>query len=128
MAVRLVWDENYRADVHSVDELNRLLEKLTVQAEHDMPLSVELYSGNKTSMYIVVGSDISPVAHFLASGHPPVSSSCGQYSGHDGFFEYNHRGHHTVIHKKFTVPIGEAIKALIYFFQTGRRPENIVWE
>lgn len=128
MAVYIVWDENSQADIHSVEELNQLLDQLADQAKEDMPLSVELYMHEKMSMYIVVGSDLSPVCFLSTVNQPHIVSSRSQYADNDGYFEFNHRGHHSAVHRKFTVPIDDARRALFYFFETGKQPENIKWE
>jgi hypothetical protein len=128
MTPYLEWEENNQAIVYSIADLNQLLDQITAQANNDMPLSVELHMNKETSMYIVVGSDVSPVAFYSATHQPPIVGSRNQQSGVDGYFEFSHRGHYSVVHRTFTVPVDDAKEALLCFYMTGRQPENIDWD
>ena len=124
----LIWDEDNRVEIRSVEELEQLLDLLTVEAREDIPLSVELHVEEGISMYIVVGGEASPIAFYSATSRPPVIGGLGQYNNTDETIEYNHRGHYSVIRKQYAVPIVAAREAFRQFFQTRKRPNNIAWE
>jgi hypothetical protein len=124
----LEWEENNRAFVPSIADLNRLLDTLTAQANNDIALSVELHRDQETSMYIVVGSDVSPVGFYSATHQPSIIGARNQDSGVDGYFEFSHRGHHSVVHQEYVVPASAAREALLYFYETGKQIESIYWD
>jgi hypothetical protein len=128
MTAYLLWDENHRVDVHTIESLNALLDELEVMAEQDMPISVELHLPNGTSMYIVIGGDVSPVMFGDPTQRPPIIGAVALYTGPDADLEFNHRGHYSLVEKKYTLPVATARAALVHFFQTGTRPETIAWE
>jgi hypothetical protein len=124
---RLEWDENQQADVHSLDELERLIDELSLQAQGELPFSVELYGNVDTCLSILVGGEVSHLEFFSAKSRPPVVVSSGPWSD-DEFVVCTHRGHYSEMPKKYCIPVADAREALRRYFLTGERPDNVAWE
>lgn len=123
----LTWDENEQCIVHSVSELDQMIEKLTAKAkEENMPFTVELQVDPETALVIVVGREESHVAFYSTASRPPIVTSIGPWD-EDEQIVFTHRGHWSSMDKRFWVPIAEAREAMRSYFLTGRRPDNITW-
>ena len=126
MTPHLVWHENEHAEVHSVDELDLLIDQLTIQAQQTMPFSIELSVNNETGLLVVVGCEESHMEFYSAQSKPPILGCVGPWDD-DELIVFSQRGHYSEMYKRYCVPITEARKALRQYFQTGMRPDNIMW-
>ena len=126
MTPQLFWEEANRTEVRSVEELDRLVDQLTVEARADMPLTVELHVGDETAMSIVVGREESHVEFHSAATHPPIVACHGPWND-DELIEFSHRGQYSELPRRYFVPIADAREALRRYFRTGTRPDNIAW-
>ena len=126
MTLHLSWHENEFVEVHSVDELDQLIDQLTMQAKQRMPFSIELSVNNATSLLIVVGREESHMEFYSGQSRPPIVGCVGPWND-DEFIVFSHRGHYSEIDKRYCVPVMDARKALRQYFQTGLRPNNILW-
>lgn len=128
MTPYLVWDEDNRAEIDSVEELDRLVDRLTAEALEAVPFTVTLQVDDDTSMFIVVGRDESHMEFYSTACDPHLWSCRGPWDD-DEHIEFLYRGHDSGIPKRYCVPIADARKALRQFFRTGgQRPENVEWE
>lgn len=128
MSVYLEWDEHQCAEVSSVEELDRLLDQLTLQARNEQPFSVDLVADAGTALSIVVGDVIAPVNFYSPTGHPLVVG-CSYPWEEDGdqLFVFFARGSYSETEKRYTIPIADAREAMRRFLVTGQRPDNITW-
>lgn len=122
----LIWSVNKRAEVHSLEELDKIIDKLSNEAKRKMPFTVQLCFSERNGLLITLGLNVSHLEFFSESGTP-----IGVYS----FSPWDKKDLITVLHgdepveleRKYFVPIDEARKALRFYFKTGERPENIRW-
>jgi len=126
MTPYLIWDEDNRAEVRSVEELDLLVDRLTVEARESVPFAVELHVGERTSMFIVVGWKESHM-EFYSPAYRPYLWSCRDLWDDDEHVEFFYRGHHSGVPRRYTVPADEAREAMRRFFHTGARPDNVAW-
>jgi hypothetical protein len=125
MTPYLIWEEE-RAEVRSVEELDAVLDRLTLQAKEDTPFTVELYITDATMLYIIVGRDESQVVYYASADKPVAVSSVGPWED-DEPINFLYRGYESSVPKRYFVPITEAREAMRRFFQTGAAPNNITW-
>ena len=129
MTAYLEWDRNQRTNAFSVQELDRILDQLTLQATNELPFSVDLVLDSGDALSIVVGDIITPVNFYSSAGHPLVVGCSGFWEGEEGDqeFVFDHRGSYSEIEKRYTIPIANAREAMRRFFATARRPDGIPW-
>ena len=130
MTAYFEWDLDQRADTSSIQELDRILDQLTLQATNNrLPFSVDLMGDSGACLSIVVGDNISPVNFYSPTGHPLVVGCSGPWKEKEGdkVFVFLHRGSYSEIEKRYTVPIADAREAMRRFFITGQQPDNIHW-
>ncbi|HEV3163475.1 MAG TPA: Imm1 family immunity protein [Isosphaeraceae bacterium] len=124
--LRIEWEENGRADVASVEEVDRLLDDLAEQAS-ERPFIAELISSAGDSLAIGLGREESILSWVQASGDPPYYASKGDPDS-QGLVVFFYRGHWSEFPRSFVVAIAAARKAMRLFFETGQRPTNVEWE
>src|SRR4051812_28120106 len=90
MIAYLLWDEDRRVDIRSVESLDILLDELTIAAKQDMPFSVELDIPNGMSMYMVIGDEVSPIGFADPTTRPPVNGAIGANADRDGHLAFNY--------------------------------------
>ncbi|HTK05722.1 MAG TPA: Imm1 family immunity protein [Ktedonobacteraceae bacterium] len=128
MSTYLEWDKDQRAEASSVEELDRLLDQLTLQATNERPFSVDLVADAVPALSIVVGDVITPVNFYSPTSHPLVVGCLGRWEEDgDQVFVFDARGSYSEIEKRYTIPIADAREAMRRFLATGQRPDNIVW-
>jgi hypothetical protein len=122
----LLWREDERSEIRTVQELDELVDRLTLEAKADMPFTVELHTADETLLCIVIGREESHVLFHSATSSPPILSSLGPWDD-DEPIEFTYQEQESSVPKRFTVPIEDAREALRLFYQTGTRPDNIAW-
>jgi hypothetical protein len=123
---RIEWEENGRAEVASVEELDRLLDDLAEQARK-RPFMVELISSAGDSLAIGLGREESILSWVQASGDPPYYASKGDPDS-EGLVVFFYRGHWSEFPRSFAVTIAAARKGMRLFFETELRPTSVEWE
>jgi hypothetical protein len=123
---RVEWREDGRAEVGSVQELDRLLDDLTQQAKKE-PFMAELISPKGDSVAIGLGRDGSVLSWVQAGGDPPYYGSKGNPKASD-LVVFFYRGAWSEFPGSFVVPIAEAREAMRLFFESGQMPRNVDWE
>lgn len=127
----LIWGDHpdETRKVTSKDELKKTLGELTKIAEADGPLSILLRVDSETGIQIIVGLDISTVQFYSASSQPQHVGSIGslEYADNNDWVSFNHRGELSEVPQKYFIPIEDAREAILYYFTTGLRPNNIKW-
>jgi hypothetical protein len=127
MTPYLFWDRDKRAEFHSLHELEQLIEQLTIQATKDnMPLGIEVNVNIQTCLLITVGCEKSHLAFHTTTG--PYAVVCRGPWDSDERIEASFMGEPSSVEKRYCVPIADAQEALRRYFQTGARPDNIMWE
>jgi hypothetical protein len=126
MATTLEW-ENHEVPVGSVDELDRLLDRLTEEARAGEPFIVTLGRDDDSSLSIGLGRPLS-VASYISPGlGPPHFLSRGNGT-HDGPIEFVFSGEITEYPPESAVPADTARRALRVFFETGELSPELDWE
>lgn len=126
MTPRLEWNEDQQVEVHSLDELEHLIDELSRQAQGELPFSVELYGNVDTCLSIAVGGEISHMEFYSAKSRPLVVGCRGPWN-EDELVVFLHRGHYSEIPKKFCVSMANAREALRRYFLNGEKPDNVAW-
>ncbi|KAB8140647.1 hypothetical protein F8S13_23130 [Chloroflexia bacterium SDU3-3] len=124
----VMWDEDNKVEVKSVEDIKILMDQIFNISQGELPISIEMYLDEQKSMYIVIGSNRSPVG-FICNADNPLM--LGAYSSHlegAGYFTFNHRGHYSVVQMEYTIPVDDAKMALLHFFETGNPKDGIVWQ
>src|SRR5690349_12185345 len=103
MTPYLIWGEDERADIRSVEELDQLVDQLTMLAKEDMPFTVDLYVDDQTALYIVIEREESQVTFASARSHPPIISSLGPWDD-DEPIEFTYRGQESSVPRRYFVP------------------------
>lgn len=122
----LLWHEDNRSEIDSVEELDRALDRLTAEAREDLPFAVQVCLDDRTAMLIVVGRDVSHVEFTSPTSRPLVVVCEGPWDD-DELIELTHGGVWSELPRRYWVPISEAREAVRAFFRTGTRPNNIRW-
>jgi Immunity protein Imm1 len=122
----LNWGENEVA-VGSVQELDALLDRLTVEAEQDTPFMVALSREDESTLSIGLGRPESVASYVPGSLEPPYLVSRGKGDG-DGPVEFFFGGQMTEFPPTSAVPVEAARDALRVFFETGELSPDLDWE
>ncbi len=141
MTPYLLWGLNQRAEFHSLEELEQLLELLTAQAAKDgMPIAFQVQVTPETAMlfsvgreechlefHSTVGREKNDVAFYSETHGPRVVISRGPWDS-DERIEFDFMAVPSTAKKRYCVPRADALKALKRYVETGTRPDNISWE
>ena len=126
MAPTLEW-AHHEVPVTSVEELDRILDELTAEAESGQPFIVTLGRDDDSSLSIGVGRPES-VASYISPGlSPPHFISRGEVE-HDGPVEFVFSGEITEYPPWSAVPAETARAALRLFYETGELSPQVDWE
>ena len=126
MATTLEWGE-HEVPVGSVEELDRLLDRLTDEALAGEPFIVTLGRDDESSLSIGLGRPRS-VASYISPGlGPPHLLSRGD-GAHDGPLEFVFSGEITEYPPGSAVPADAARRALRVYFETGALSPELDWE
>jgi hypothetical protein len=123
---RVEWENDGRAEVASVEQLDRLLDDLTEQAR-PRPFMAVLISGTGDSLAIGLGRKESVLSWVSATGDPPYHGSNGDPSA-TGLVVFFYGGSWSEFPRSYAVPVADARAAAREFFETGVRPNQVGWE
>jgi hypothetical protein len=122
----LIWDHN-KVVVSSVQELDAMLERLTDEAERDMPFMVALAREDGSGLSIGVGRPVSVLSYISASLDPPYFNSRGDDTREEPV-EFLSGGEMTEFPPSSAIPTEAAREAMRYFFETGELSPHVAWE
>lgn len=118
-----------QAPVADADELERLLDRLAVEAAAAQPFIVEFVSSSGARLGVGLGAAAGSVLSFKESDDPPYYMSAGRPgSAGDGDVGFYFQGHWSEFPEDALVPIERAREAAHEFLSTGARPEAVAWE
>jgi len=126
--VKIIIDENSDVvEISDLRELDQVLDQAHTDALNTIPTIVTIEMHNAL-VYIGLGLEDSFI-HFISSNNePPYFASVGD-DGLDGALDfYLHGGHHTEIQRRNLIPLGKARLIVKTFYETGIRPDGVVWE
>jgi hypothetical protein len=127
MTPYILWDRDRRAEFRSLQELEQLIEQLTMQAEQDAtPLGIQIKLNPETGLLITVGREESHVEFYSTTARPLVVACRGPWDS-DELIEANFMGEPSTIEKRYCVPIADAREAVRRCYLTSTRPDNITW-
>lgn len=124
---RLVWGTSGQAGVSSVEDLDRLLDRLTRDAKNTEPFIVELVADDGSTLSIGLGRELSVVNYVSASLDPPYLQSVGDGDNQEDLVFY-YRSDWSEFALDSAVPAARAKAALRRFFETAELPDNIDWK
>ena len=122
---RLEWDRK-GADVSTVQELDRLLDELTMEGS-DAPFMVDLLSPSGDSLSVGLGRGKSVLSGYRPTGILPYYASTGTIDV-AGTIWFDYRGSPSEFPMWSAIPIIDARAAIGEFFQTGQRPKTVEWQ
>jgi hypothetical protein len=123
----VAWDQNEVA-VHSVRELDALLDRLSAEAERDTPFMVTLAREDGSTLSIGLGRPESTASYVSGTFDPPYFASRGDGAGEGAPVEFVFSGEITEFPPWSVVPTEAARQALRVFFETGELSPEIDWE
>jgi Immunity protein Imm1 len=123
----LTWDQNEVA-VHSLQELDALVDRLTEEAERDTPFMVTLAREDGATLSIGLGRRESTASYVSGSLDPPYYASRGGSDDEGEPIEFAFSGEITEFPPWSGVPAEAARKALRHFYETGELSPEIDWE
>lgn len=126
MFPKLMWNGINHVTVHSVHDLDHFLDRLTIDAQDELPFTVELQMSPDTGLSIVVGGEASHMEWFAETSRPPAVGCSGPWDS-DDLIVFLHQGEYSELPKRFFIPHDQARDAMREYFQTGSRPRNVVW-
>jgi Immunity protein Imm1 len=121
----LSWEQNEVA-VGSVQELDALLDRLTVEAEADLPFVVVLAREDGSTLSIGLGSAESVASYVSASWDPPYYISRGDEERTEPV-RFIYSGEMTEFPPWSAIPTEQAREAMRHFFETGELSPRIDW-
>lgn len=116
--------------VESIDELDKILDHLTIEAEQGKPFIVELVADSGNVMGIGLGQSQTVLNFMQSSLQPPYFTSLNrEFSGsNDDMIVFDYFGTWTEFPIRNAIPIQEAREALRRFFAASTLPNNVEWE
>ena len=75
MTPYLLWDENMRVAIHSLQELDQVIDQLVIQAQQKQPLSAQLAVNAERCLLITIGCEESHL-EFYSKNAPTLASGC----------------------------------------------------
>jgi hypothetical protein len=124
---KLIWGEGEEAAVVDVDELDALLDRLTLEAEHGRPFIAELVADDGSTLSIGLGRPLTVVNYVPASLDPPYFQSMGR-NGSDDALVFLYGGEWSEYPPRSAVPMEQARRAMRQFFKTQSLPDAVEWE
>jgi hypothetical protein len=123
---RIEWGESDGEWVTTIEELDRLLDALVLQAA-DRPFVVELISPKGDTLSVGLGLKESVLSWVPAGGDPPYFTSEGNLQA-DGTVVFFYRGDWSEFPRWSAIPVEAAREAVSEFWHTGQRPTSVKWE
>jgi Immunity protein Imm1 len=112
--------------VGSVQELDALLDRLTVEAQNDRPFMVALAREDGSTLSIGLGSDESVASSVSGSWDPPYYISRGD-PGRAEPIAFHYSGEMTEFPPWSAIPVEDAREAMRHFFTTGELSPKVDW-
>ena len=121
------WEETEQG-VESIEDLEKLLDKLHAEAARGAPImaSVALQPSGD-SLTIGLGLDVSVLNFVSGSGDPPYFTSRAGAEP-DGVVCFRFMGDLSEFPMRQAVPMAAARRAVRYFWTTGVRDPEMMWE
>jgi hypothetical protein len=123
---RLEWGEGNTREVNSAQDLQNAIEQLEAEARA-RPFMVELFVDDHGSLCIGLGRSKSVVNFTSVDGNPPYFQSVGS-PDEDEDIDFFYGGDWSDFPGSSAIPIDDARRAMIMFFETGVRPSTIRWQ
>ena len=115
--------------VISVADLDEALDQVEGKGEPARPLIAVLVSPRGSSLGIGLGGPQSVLTFDSGSGMPPYFESVGDKAHREsGVVVFYAGGQWTEFPSGALIPKESARKAIRIFFETGERPNNVIWE
>jgi hypothetical protein len=124
---KVKWAESAEQSVHSLEELDSLLDSLHAAFTTTSPRLVIVESPDGSSIAIGLGQETSVLNFVAASGDPPYLSSVGSMT-QEGTISYEFMGELTEGPARNGIPVTLARKAIRQYFLTGVLPDTVTWE
>jgi immunity protein Imm1 of predicted polymorphic toxin system len=121
----LNWDQNEVA-VGSVQELDALLDRLTREAQAELPFVVSLAREDGSTLSIGLGREESVANYVSGSWDPPYYVSRGD-PDRTGAVEFVYSGEMTEYPPWSAIPAEDAREAMRHFFTTGELSPKLEW-
>lgn len=121
----LIWN-NHQVDVHSLDELDTLIDELSEKGRREKPFPVQLCLGENSGMLMTVGSDISHLEIIIETDLLEGLVSLGPWN-EDELIIFFHGDEPVEMEKKYFVPFDDAKAALRSYYKNHRIPDHILW-
>ncbi len=124
------WESLVGAEIGSLGALDETIDRLQRKAEEASPIIVEVQRADGEILSIGLGREEAVLSFTAASGNPPyyVSSSGWQAGENEDILDYDFYGHRAEIRRRYLVPMQQARDALRFFWETGERTKDIIWE
>jgi hypothetical protein len=116
-----------RADVGSVDEVDRLLDRLERDALGSRPFIVELVLPDVGTMAMGVGFDHTVLSYIPASGDPPYLTSLGANELGDDL-DFSCFGEWTEFPARCAVSTSQGRAAMRQFARDGALTDDVMWQ
>jgi hypothetical protein len=126
--ITIKWERNKSQVVYTLQDLEKLLEQLTLEAVQNAdPIAIQIKANPDTALLISVGRAESHVAFYATSARPLIVVCRGPWDT-DELIEFNQMDEPSSVKKRYCVPAKDAREAVRRYFITGARPDNIEWE
>jgi len=121
----LQWKDNERHEVLSVEELNRMLDKVAADHDEKNPVLVQVRSPIGEILMIGIGGELSVLDHIAAAGWP-ARHSVGDPT--EETIAYRMGSYDSEMPKAYAIPYEIARKAVEHFYRTGHVLGDVTWE
>src|SRR5688572_23117793 len=116
MTPYLLWDSDNRAEIYSLQELEQIVDRLTIQAEEEMPFSLQFCGNAERCLMFTIGGEESRMEFCSTTGKRLIVGCRGPWDD-DELIEFTHAGQYTEIERRYCVPIADAREALRRYYQ-----------
>jgi hypothetical protein len=120
------WKDNEPHPVESIEDLDRLLDQLSLSHDHQHPILVQLKSPKGELLMIGIGGHQNVLDH-IAVGGWPAQHSVGDAEA-EGTIPYMMGSYESEMPKAYAIPAALARRAIEHFFQTGTLLSDVHWE
>lgn len=113
----ITWDESEKSEIHSLEELDKLLDSLHKHASKTANIfSVEFFNSENTGLLITIGANESHVEYYTKNGRPPIVS-CKEDNDNPELHLFLHHGEPSSVNKTSCVSIKDARNAIREYYQ-----------